>query len=54
VGRVKDLSIAGNIYEELREIAAISRESYWVYGQIKMPYLLLPRVNVTAKNGKSP
>ncbi len=50
VGRVKDVSIAGNIYEELRKIAALSRESYWVYGRLKMPYLLLPRVNVTSKS----
>jgi PmbA protein len=49
VGRVKDVSIAGNIYEHLREVTAISRESQWVHGQICLPYLLLPELNVTAK-----
>jgi PmbA protein len=49
VGRVKDVSIAGNIYEELREVAAISRESDWVFGQHRMPYILLPELNVTCK-----
>jgi PmbA protein len=49
VGRVKDVSIAGNIYEHLREVAAVSQESHWVYGQIKMPYILLPELNVTCK-----
>lgn len=49
VGRVKDVSIAGNVYEHLREVAAISQESHWVYGQIKMPYILLPKLNVICK-----
>lgn len=49
VGRVKDVSIAGNIYEDLREVAALSRESYWVYGHLKLPYILLPELNVVCK-----
>jgi PmbA protein len=49
VGRVKDVSIGGNIYDELREVAAISEESYWVYGQIRLPYILLPSLNVVSK-----
>jgi len=47
VGRVKDISIAGNIYQDLRHIAAISEESRWVYGGLRMPYILLESVNVT-------
>ena len=50
VGRVKDVSIAGNVYELLREIAAVSRESEWVYNRFSLPYLLLPDVNVVAKS----
>jgi PmbA protein len=49
VGRVKDVSIAGNIYELLREIAAVSQESKWVYNSFRLPYILLPDVNVVAK-----
>ncbi|HHX64453.1 MAG TPA: TldD/PmbA family protein [Chloroflexi bacterium] len=49
VGRVKDVSIAGNIYQDLREIAAISRESRWLYGHIQMPYILLSEINVVGK-----
>jgi PmbA protein len=49
VGRVKDVSIAGNIYELLREIAAVSRESEWVYHNFRLPYILLPDMNVVAK-----
>ena len=48
-GRVKDVSIAGNIYELLRDVAAIGREAHWVYGRYSMPYILLPSVNVVAK-----
>lgn len=49
VGRVKDVSIAGNVYEVLREVAAVSRESLWVFNTLSMPYILLPRMNVVAK-----
>lgn len=49
VGRVKDVSIAGNIYQNLRHIAAISQEEEWVYGGLRMPYILLESVNVTSK-----
>jgi len=49
VGRVKDISIAGNIYQDLHHIATISQESEWVYGGLRMPYILLESVNVTSK-----
>jgi PmbA protein len=49
VGRVKDVSIAGNIYELLREIAAVSEENEWVYQNFRLPYILLPDMNVVAK-----
>ena len=46
VGRVKDVSIAGNIYELLKNVSAISQESEWVYGTIRTPYVLLENMNV--------
>jgi len=49
VGRVKDVSIAGNVYELLPEVAAVSRETEWVYRFLNMPYVLLPDMNVVAK-----
>jgi PmbA protein len=49
VGRVKDVSIAGNIYEDLRQIEALSRESEWVYGGIRLPYVLLAELNVVTR-----
>jgi len=49
VGRVKDVSIAGNIYEDLQEIEALSRESEWVYGGIRLPYVLLAELNVVTR-----
>jgi PmbA protein len=51
VGRVKDVSIAGNIYQDLRHIEALSRESEWVYGGMRLPYILLPELNVVTKGG---
>lgn len=50
VGRVKDISVAGNIYQDLRQIEALSLESEWVYGGIRLPYILLPKLNVVTKN----
>lgn len=48
VGRVKDVAIAGNIYDDLRHVAALSCESYWVDGDILLPHILLPEVNVVS------
>lgn len=49
VGRVKNASIAGNVYEVMREIGAVSRETQWVYNNFNLPYILLPDMNVVAK-----
>jgi len=49
VGRVKDVSIAGNVYDLLKEVTAVSRETLWVYGGLCMPYMLLPEMNIVAK-----
>jgi PmbA protein len=49
VGRVKDVSIAGNVYEVLQSVTAISRETQWVYNSLNLPYILIPDMNVVAK-----
>ncbi len=49
VGRVKDVSIAGNVYDLLQDVAAVSQETQWVYRIFNLPYILLPDVNVVAK-----
>ena len=49
VGRVKDVSIAGNIYELLREVSAVSQETEWIYNNFRLPHILLPEMNVVAK-----
>jgi PmbA protein len=49
VGRVKDVSIAGNAYDLLQDVAAVSQETEWVYSIFSLPYILLPDVNVVAK-----
>jgi PmbA protein len=51
VGRVKDVAIAGNIYQDLRSITALSRETQWVHGRISMPSVLLPEIKVVARGG---
>ena len=49
VGRVKDVSIAGNVYDLLQDVAAVSQETESVYRSFNLPYVLLPDVNVVAK-----
>lgn len=49
VGRVKDVSIAGNVYELLQNIAAVSQETEWVYHNFCLPYILLGEMNVVTK-----
>jgi predicted Zn-dependent protease len=39
VGRMKDLSIAGNIYDLLKNVEAVSKEAQWVYNTVCAPYI---------------
>ncbi len=50
VGRVKDLSIAGNIYDLLKNVAAVSQEAQWVYSTFYAPYVLISEMNVAGKS----
>jgi PmbA protein len=50
VGRVKDLSIAGNVYDLLKHVGAISKEAEWVYSTFYAPYILIPEMNVAGKS----
>jgi PmbA protein len=49
VGRVKDVSIAGNIYDLLKDVTAVSKEMEWIYRIFNLPYILLPDLNVVAE-----
>ena len=49
VGRVKDVSLAGNVYDLLQDVSAVSQESEWVYTNFHLPYVLLPDMNVVAQ-----
>jgi PmbA protein len=51
VGRVKDVSIAGNVYQDLKHIEALSRETEWVQSGLLAPYVLLSELNVITKEG---
>lgn len=49
VGRVKNVNIAGNIYELLTDICAISSETEWYSGRMSLPYLMLESLPVVSK-----
>lgn len=53
-GRVKDVMLAGNAFEALKNIVAISQEREWVSGPFTfidglMPYVQVSKLSVTAK-----
>ncbi|HHS50362.1 MAG TPA: TldD/PmbA family protein [candidate division Zixibacteria bacterium] len=48
VGRVKNASIAGNIYSDLREISAIGDEQSLVYGSLLVPFIRVDSLNVAS------
>ena len=55
VGRVKNLSIAGNIYDLLKDVASVSQEAHWNYNffyppYIYAPYVLIPEMHVAGKS----
>ena len=54
VGRVKDVMLAGNAFDALKDILAISKEREWVSGPFAyitglMPYIQVAKLSVTAK-----
>ncbi len=49
VGRVKDTMISGNIYEALKEVAAVGRDGKWVGGRARIPHIYCARLAVSAK-----
>jgi PmbA protein len=48
-GRVKDTMVSGNIYQVLKDIAAIGSESRWVGGFLQTPPLYCPALSVASK-----
>jgi len=49
VGRVKDVMIAGNAIEELKNIVALGNKSKWISGKYKFPHIYLKSLSVSAK-----
>jgi len=49
VGRVKDTMVSGNVYQILKEIAAIGSEAKWVSGFLHTPHLYCPSLSVASK-----
>jgi len=50
VGRVKDTMVSGNVYQVLKEIVALGRESRWVGGFLQIPHIYCPSLSVAAKS----
>ena len=49
VGRVKDVMIAGNAIEELKNVAALGNKAKWIEGKYKFPHIYLKSLSVSAK-----
>jgi PmbA protein len=49
VGRVKNTMVSGNIYEALKDIAAIGRDAKWVGSFLQTPPIYLPGLSVASK-----
>jgi PmbA protein len=49
VGRVKDTMVSGNIYQVLKQIAAIGSDGSWVGSSIKTPSIYCPSLPVATK-----
>jgi PmbA protein len=49
VGRVKDVMIAGNAIEELKNIVALGNKAKWIEGKYKFPHIYLKSLSVSAK-----
>jgi len=49
VGRIKDVMIAGNAIEELKNITALGNKAKWIEGKYKFPHIYLKSLSVSAK-----
>ena len=49
VGRIKDVMIAGNAIEELKNIVALGNKAKWIEGKYKFPHIYLKSLSVSAK-----
>lgn len=49
VGRVKNTMVTGNVYQVLKDIAAVGKETRWVDGFLQTPPIYCPRLSVTSK-----
>ena len=49
VGRVKDTMVSGNVYQTLKEVAAIGSKAEWVGGFIQTPPIYCPSLSVASK-----
>jgi len=49
IGRVKDVMIAGNAIEELKNIIALGDKSRWISGKYKFPHIYLKSLTVSTK-----
>jgi PmbA protein len=49
VGRVKDTMVSGNVYQILKDIAAVGSDARWVNSFLQMPHLYLPSISVSSK-----
>jgi len=49
VGRVKNIMIAGNAIEELKNIAALGNKAKWIEGKYKFPHIYLKYLSVSTK-----
>jgi PmbA protein len=48
-GRVKDSMVAGNAYNALANILALSSEREWIEGSLYTPYICIPELTVVSK-----
>ncbi len=48
-GRVKNTMVSGNVYQVLKEIAALGKEAKWVGGSLLIPHIYCPGLNVSSK-----
>ena len=49
VGRVKNTMVSGNIYQVLKEVAAIGSKPKWVGGFLQTPHIYCPGLSVASK-----
>ena len=48
LGRIKNTMISGNVFDCLKNLSWISRDTNWIYGSFNVPYIMCENIQIAS------